>query len=74
MDSNKNETYYNALLEKDDSFEGQFFAAVKTTGIFCRPTCTARKPRKENVDFFSNSDEAIYKGYRPCKICKPLEQ
>ncbi|RPI72274.1 MAG: XRE family transcriptional regulator, partial [Ignavibacteriales bacterium] len=42
-------TMYNALLNKDSSFEGIFFAGIKTTGIFCRPTCTARKPKKENV-------------------------
>ncbi len=65
---------YNALLNKDSSFEGTFIVAVKTTGIFCRPTCTARKPKKENVEFFKHSKEAILKGYRPCKVCCPLEK
>lgn len=65
---------YKALVEKDTSFEGVFFTAVKTTGIFCRPSCTARKPKKENVEFFETSKEAILKGYRPCKICSPLEK
>ena len=46
---------------------------VKTTGIFCRPTCTARKPKFENVEFFDTTKAAILKGYRPCKVCKPLE-
>lgn len=64
---------YNALKNKDSSFEGLFFAAVRTTGIFCRPTCTARKPRRENVEFFHSSKDAILHGYRPCKICSPLE-
>lgn len=64
---------YDAIIEKDTSFEGVFFTAVKTTGIFCRPTCTARKPKKENVEFFTESKNAILKGYRPCKVCKPLE-
>jgi len=64
---------YNALLKKDSSFEGIFFVAVKTTGIFCRPTCTARKPKRENVEFFPTSREAIIHGYRPCKVCSPLE-
>lgn len=68
------ERMYQASLEKDSSFEGSYWMAVKTTGIFCRPTCTARKPKKENVEFFLNSEEAILKGYRPCKICKPLEK
>ncbi|MDO8550760.1 MAG: Ada metal-binding domain-containing protein, partial [Ignavibacteria bacterium] len=44
---------YNALLNKDSSFEGIFFVGVKTTGVFCRLTCNARKPKEENVDFFS---------------------
>ena len=64
---------YKAIIEKDSSFEGVFFTAVKTTGIFCRPTCTARKPKRENVEFLGSSKEAILKGYRPCKVCRPLE-
>ncbi|REC44627.1 bifunctional transcriptional activator/DNA repair enzyme AdaA [Chryseobacterium pennipullorum] len=64
---------YEASLNKDSSFEGIFWTAVKTTGIFCRPTCTARKPKFENVEFFATTKEAILKGYRPCKVCKPLE-
>jgi len=67
------EIMYQALVDKNSSFEGLFFVAVKTTGIFCRPTCTARKPHKENVEFFDNSHDAITHGYRPCKVCKPLE-
>lgn len=65
---------YQASLEKDSLFEGSYWMAVKTTGIFCRPTCTARKPKKENVEFFLDTDEAMEKGYRPCKICKPLDK
>lgn len=65
---------YNALLKKDTSFEGLFYVAVKTTGIFCRPTCTARKPKRENVEFFDTSKDAILHGYRPCKVCTPLEK
>jgi len=68
------EIMYQALVEKDVTFEGTFIAAVKTTGIFCRPTCTARKPKKVNVEFFKTTKEAIFHGYRPCKICNPLLQ
>jgi len=68
------EIMYQALVEKDVSYEGTFIAAVKTTGIFCRPTCTARKPKQENVEFFPSAKEAILKGYRPCKVCNPLEK
>ena len=67
------DVFYEAIINKDSSFEGVFFTAVKTTGIFCRPTCNARKPKRENVEFFSTSREAITKGYRPCKVCRPLE-
>ncbi len=66
------EIMYQALIDKDSTFEGIFIAAVRTTGIFCRPTCTAKKPKKENVEFFPNTHAAIVHGYRPCKICNPL--
>lgn len=63
---------FKALIEKDKEFEGQFIVGVKTTGIFCRPSCTARKPKKENVEFFDTTKSAMASGYRPCKVCKPL--
>ena len=69
-----NEIMYKAIVERDASFEGVFFTAVKTTGIFCRPSCTARKPKEENVEFFGTIKEAVTSGYRPCKICNPLEK
>lgn len=67
------ELMYKAIVEKDTSFEGLFFTAVKTTGIFCRPSCTARKPKLENIEFLKTSKECIAKGYRACKVCKPME-
>jgi AraC family transcriptional regulator of adaptative response/methylated-DNA-[protein]-cysteine methyltransferase len=63
---------YAAIVRKDPSFEGVFWTGVKTTGIFCRPTCPARKPRRENVEFFASRGEAIRAGYRACLRCKPL--
>lgn len=66
------DTMYNALLNRDSSFEGIFVVAVKTTGIFCRPTCTARKPKRENVEFFASTRDALHHGYRPCKKCRPM--
>lgn len=65
---------YRALLERDPSFEGLFIVGVKTTGIFCRPTCPARKPKKEHVDYFTTPQEAMLAGYRPCARCHPLEK
>ncbi len=64
---------YQALVEKDAAYDGAFFAGVKTTGIFCRTTCTARKPKRENVCFYDTIHEALSAGYRPCKICRPME-
>ncbi len=67
------EIFYKAFIERDSSFEGVFIVGVKTTGIFCRPTCPA-KPKLENVEFFPSAKEALINGYRPCKVCKPLEK
>ena len=63
---------YRALVERDQSFEGLFFACVRTTGIFCRPTCHARKPKPENVEFAPTIQEALHRGYRPCQLCEPM--
>jgi AraC family transcriptional regulator of adaptative response/methylated-DNA-[protein]-cysteine methyltransferase len=64
---------YEALLRRDASFEGVFFTAVRTTGIFCRPTCPARTPARRNVEFFASARDALLAGYRPCKRCRPME-
>jgi AraC family transcriptional regulator of adaptative response/methylated-DNA-[protein]-cysteine methyltransferase len=67
------ETMYRALLEKDPQYDGVFFTGVRTTGIFCRSVCTARKPKRENVSFFADARQALLAGYRPCRVCHPLE-
>ena len=64
---------YRAILDRDTAFEGIFFVGVKTTGIFCRPICPAKKPKLENTEFFASANEALYAGYRPCERCSPLE-
>ncbi|KAA3617558.1 MAG: methylated-DNA--[protein]-cysteine S-methyltransferase [Calditrichaeota bacterium] len=63
---------YDAIGNKESLYEGLFITAVKTTGIFCRPSCRAKKPKAENVVFYDTSQQAIQNGYRPCKICKPM--
>ncbi len=68
------ESMYQALLNRDSQLEGIFYFGVKTTGIFCRPGCTARNPKKENIDYFDSIQKALESGYRPCKICSPLEK
>lgn len=66
-------TYYEALVEKRSDFVGIFYAGVKTTSVFCIATCRARKPKKENVEFYTSFKDALDQGYRPCKICRPTE-
>ena len=64
---------YRALCARDSTFEGIFIAGVRTTGIFCRPTCSAKKPAPENVEFFATPSEALLGGYRPCLRCQPMD-
>jgi AraC family transcriptional regulator of adaptative response/methylated-DNA-[protein]-cysteine methyltransferase len=66
------QTLYRALVEKDAAFDGLFFAGVTTTGIFCRPVCTARKPKRDHVVFYPSARDALLAGYRPCKVCRPM--
>lgn len=63
-----------AYRESDASYNGLFFLGVRTTGIFCRPNCPARKPLPKNVEYFSTVQAAAFAGYRPCKRCRPLEE
>ena len=67
------ERMYAALTARDSAFEGIFFIAVKTTRIFCRPTCRAKTPRLENVDFYPRAADALAAGFRPCLRCRPTE-
>jgi len=67
------EQMYAALVARDETFVGVFLACVKTTGIFCLPTCRARKPKPENVDYVVTAADALRDGYRACKVCRPLE-
>lgn len=62
-----------AYQRSDAEYDGIFFLGVKSTGIFCRPTCPARKPLPKNVEFFATPKEAMFAGYRACKRCHPLE-
>src|SRR5699024_9504338 len=65
------EILWEAAISCDARYDGIFFYAVKTTGIFCRPSCKSRIPNKKNVSFFMNVAEAQDAGYRPCKRCRP---
>lgn len=62
---------WQAVLEKEQTAVGHFFYAVTTTGIYCLPTCTSRRPKQAHVRFFTNIDQAKAEGFRPCKRCQP---
>ena len=63
---------YKALIDRDGSYEGRVYVGVKTTGIFCRLTCPARKPNRENCEFYETVSQCLEHGFRPCKRCSPL--
>ena len=63
---------YEAMARRDGALDGIFVAAVRTTGIFCRPTCPARTANRENVAFFPAARDAVLSGYRPCRRCRPM--
>lgn len=69
----KIEAYYEALIERNPEYIGIFYVGVKTTNVFCISTCRARKPKFENVLFYTTFKDALDAGFRPCKICNPTE-
>jgi methylated-DNA-[protein]-cysteine S-methyltransferase len=60
--------------ERDAAYDGVFYIAVRTTRVFCRPTCSARKPLPQNVQYYATATEALAAGFRPCKRCRPVER
>lgn len=62
-----------AFMARDASYDGLFYAAVTTTGIFCRPSCPARKAKPEHLEYFASAKEALFAGFRPCARCRPLD-
>src|SRR5271166_5153055 len=64
--------YYQALIDKNSGYEGVFYVGVTTTGVFCRPTCPARKPKFENCEFYGTAQQALLASFRPCQRCRPL--
>ncbi|MER6008612.1 AlkA N-terminal domain-containing protein [Nonomuraea angiospora] len=65
------EDAYSVLRSRDGRFDGRFFVAVVTTGVFCRPSCPAALPKRENVRFYPSSAAALEAGFRACKRCRP---
>ncbi len=69
----REDEFYQALLERDPAFDGVVYYGITTTGIFCRSVCSARKPKRANVRYFHTPKAAMDSGFRPCKLCRPLE-
>jgi AraC family transcriptional regulator of adaptative response/methylated-DNA-[protein]-cysteine methyltransferase len=74
-DSNANaaEAYWTAVSQRDRSFDGVIYYAVRSTGIYCQPSCPSRRPRRDNVEFFTQPQNAERAGFRPCRRCRPNE-
>jgi AraC family transcriptional regulator of adaptative response/methylated-DNA-[protein]-cysteine methyltransferase len=73
MDRNDHDIFWDAVLSRDARFDGQFVFAVHTTKIFCRPSCPARRPRRDRVSFFALPEAAAQAGFRACKRCLPQQ-
>src|SRR5256885_9040787 len=70
---NIEEQYWQAFMERDSSANGTFFVAVRSTGIYCKPSCPSKRPKRENVMFFTAPEAAEQAGFRACKRCHPRE-
>ena len=68
-----NDWHWMAVESRNASFDGLFYFAVRTTGVFCRPSCASRAPKRANVTFFATATDARLAGYRPCLRCKPAD-
>jgi AraC family transcriptional regulator of adaptative response/methylated-DNA-[protein]-cysteine methyltransferase len=64
---------YRVVVARDRSFDGAFIVAVRTTGVYCRPYCPSRTPKRENVSFYETPEQARADGYRACRRCRPDE-
>ena len=67
------DTAWAAFMRRDRSWDGRVIGGVKTTGIYCKPSCPAKRPKREHVDFFATAEEARAAGFRACLRCKPDE-
>ncbi|EOC1332334.1 XRE family transcriptional regulator [Cronobacter turicensis] len=73
LDKDLCDIWYQALLDRACDYTGVFYVGVKTTGVFCISVCRARKPKRENVEFYKDFKSALDAGFRPCKVCRPTE-
>lgn len=71
IDKGITEEWWSAILARDAGWDGRFVFGVRTTGIYCKPSCPAKRPNRKSVIFFKNGNEARSNGFRPCKRCHP---
>jgi AraC family transcriptional regulator of adaptative response/methylated-DNA-[protein]-cysteine methyltransferase len=69
-----NELKWLAVTSSDKSADGVFYYSVQSTGVYCKPSCSSRKPLRKNVDFHNTASEAELSGFRACKRCRPNER
>lgn len=74
MADNADEQLWRLVLARDATADGQFYYAVRSTGVYCRPSCASRRPRRDNVLFFATADAAEQAGFRACRRCYPREE
>ena len=67
----REDSWFEAVRRRDRAFDGKVFFAVRTTGVYCRPSCASRPAKRENVSFYETADAAERAGYRACKRCRP---
>src|SRR5271166_3341199 len=67
----REDDWFEAVRCRDHAFDGVFFFAVRTTGVYCRPSCASRPAKRENVSFYATTEAAERAGYRACKRCRP---
>lgn len=72
MNKKRRQQFLSAIMNQDHNFDGVFYFGLKSTGIFCKPSCPARSPNKKNIMIFTDCDDAIKSGFRACKRCFPL--
>src|SRR5271167_994587 len=71
MRAENHEGYWQAVVARDARFESSFVYAVRSTGVYCRPTCASRRPSRNQVAFYSSPEAAEGAGFRPCRRCRP---
>jgi AraC family transcriptional regulator of adaptative response/methylated-DNA-[protein]-cysteine methyltransferase len=67
------DAYWTAVSERDKSFDGVIYYAVRSTGVYCQPSCPSRRPRRENIEFYTHPQHAERAGFRACRRCRPNE-